>query len=333
MSGKAKNVIILSSDEMRGDCPGYMGNPDCRTPNLDRFAGRAVAFRNHYSVFPKCVPARIAMMTGRYCHTDGFRTIHQHLPNDQPDVMSTLKKHGYETALFGLNHCWENIYGEEHNAKGSAYVDYHSFTEGYFPHLLEKEWPVPEPGPDSVEPLGGEQGSDYGRRTEEPLTFFCDDNRAQQAIHYLREVRDRSRPFFMQLNLSRPHPGYEVPEPFFSMYDREAIRAWPHAIPENAPLHMRKMRQIRTGWEAPERAFRELQAVYYGMVTKVDQVLGRVLKVIEEQDLFQNSIVLFWVDHGDFAGQYGLPEKWDTCMADCLLHVPFMLWHPDLPRG
>ncbi|MFO8007438.1 MAG: sulfatase-like hydrolase/transferase [Candidatus Brocadiia bacterium] len=333
MPDRPKNVIILSSDEMRGDCPGYMGNPDCETPNLDRFAERTVAFRQHYTVFPKCVPARIAMMTGRYCHTDGFRTIYQHLPNDQPDVLATLKRHGYETALFGLNHCWENVYGEDHNAPGSAYVDYHSFTKDYFPHLLEKEWPVPEPGPDAVEEFSLPGDTDYGKRITEPLTFFCDDNRARQAVHYLTEVRDRSRPFFMQLNLSRPHPSYMAPEPFFSMYDREAIAPWPYELPENAPLPLREMRRIRTGHDVPERAFRELQAVYYAMVTKVDDVLGPVLDAITQEGLWEDSVVLFWVDHGDFAGQYGLPEKWDTCMADCLTHVPFMLWDPDLPEG
>ncbi|MFO7958240.1 MAG: sulfatase-like hydrolase/transferase, partial [Candidatus Brocadiia bacterium] len=75
------------------------------------------------------------------------------------------------------------------------------------------------------------------------------------------------------------------------------------------------------------------QAVYYGMVTKTDAVLGRVLDAIEGEGLFENSVVIFFVDHGDFAGQYGLPEKWDTCMADCLLHVPCIVWDPDLPGG
>ncbi len=335
MTGRRKNLIVLSSDEMRGDCPSYMGNPDCRTPNLDRFAERGVAFRRHFSVFPKCVPTRIAAMTGRYCHTDGFRTIQQHLPNDQPDVLAALKRSGYETALFGLNHVWENIYGEGLNEPGAAYVDYHSFTRGYFHHMVEREWPVQPPGPESVEPPRPPEGYDYhyGGRIEEPMSGFCDDNRAEQAIEYLTNVRDRSRPFYMQLNLSWPHPGYKAPEPYFSLYDREAMAAWPHELPENAPLPMRRMREVRTGPAPPEAMLRELQAVYYGMVTKTDAVLGRVLDAIEKEGLLEDSVVVFFVDHGDFAGQYGLPEKWDTCMADCLLHVPCIVRDPDLPAG
>ncbi len=335
MPDEPLNLIVITSDEMRGDCPGYMGNPDCRTPNLDRFAEKGVAFMRHFSVFPKCVPTRIAAMTGRYCHTDGFRTIHQHLPNDHPDVLATLKAHGYESALFGINHCWENVYGDPLNKKGTGYTDYQSFTEDYFQHMLEREWHPPEPPEDAPEPMETPEGTDFhyrGRKTE-PRTGFCDDNRAEEAIHYLTEVRDRSRPFFMQLNLSLPHPAYAVEEPYYSMYDRDAIQPWPHDLPENAPLHMRRMREVRSGEDPPEALLREIQAVYYGMITKTDMLIGRVLDAIEAEGLLQNTVVLFFVDHGDFAGQYALPEKWDTCMADCLLHVPCILWAPGLPEG
>jgi arylsulfatase A-like enzyme len=333
MSKRALNLIILSSDEMRGDCPGFMGNPDCKTPNLDRFAERGVVFRNHFTVHGKCVPSRIAAMTGRYCHTDGFRTIQQHLPNDQPDLLSALKARGYESALFGHDHCWENIYGEGRNAKGSSFVDYHSFTDGRMRGLLERQWPSPPPGPDAAEPMDLEDGYDYRGRITRPLDFFCDDNRAEQAIEFMTRARDRTRPFFMQLNLSWPHPVYHAPEPHFSMYDRAALHAWPHALPQNAPLPLVKMRQIRTGLDAPGAALREVQAVYYAMITKTDAVLGRVLDSIEAAGLFEDSIVMVWVDHGDFAGQYGLVEKWDTYLGDCLMHVPQILYAPGLPRG
>jgi choline-sulfatase len=117
------------------------------------------------------------------------------------------------------------------------------------------------------------------------------------------------------------------------MYDRDAITPFPYQLPENAPVPMRAMRDIRHGLEIPERNLREVQAVYYGMVTKVEGLIGRVLEAIEAEGLFENSIVMFWVDHGDFAAQYGLPEKWDTCMADCLMHVPCILHAPGLPAG
>lgn len=334
MSDRPMNLIVLTSDEMRGDCPGYMGNPDCRTPNLDRFAGNAVAFKQHYTVHGKCVPARIAMMTGRYSHTDAIRTVNKTnlLPPGAPNLLTALKARGYESAYLGHNHVWEDMWGN--NEKSSGCVDYQSYTTDYFEPLIHREWPVEQPGPQSAEIRYSPDtiNLEVQRRTG-PLTGFRDDNRAEQAIHYLRDVRDRSRPFYLHLNFGAPHPAYQVEEPYFSMYDRDAIRPWPYGLPENAPLHLVKQREIRAGPAATEADFRQVQAVYYGMVTKVDLLFGRVMEAIEQEGLLENSIVMFWVDHGDFAGQYGLPEKWDTAMEDCILHVPQILYAPGLPRG
>lgn len=105
---KPLNLVILTSDEMRGDCLAANGlNPDIATPNLDRLAGQGTLFARHFTNYPKCVPSRISMHTGRYCHTDGYRTITQHLPNDIPDILSRCKDAGYDCAVFGKNHLWE----------------------------------------------------------------------------------------------------------------------------------------------------------------------------------------------------------------------------------
>ncbi len=330
-----RNLIVISSDEMRGDVPGFMGNPDCRTPNLDALAEKSVVFMNHFTVHGKCVPARIAMMTGRYSHTDGIRTINgtNLLKPGDPNLLETLKGHGYETAYFGHNHVFENLLDGK-NKKGENVPDYHSFTESYFDQILENEHPVQQPGPETAvnisrrEAVNLEVGCRTGSRSG-----FCDDNRADQAVHYLKNVRDRSRPFYMHLNFGAPHPPYNVEEPYFSMYDRDKIEAFEYGLPENAPLPLRKMREIRTGKNATESDFRQLQAVYYGMVTKLDTLIGKVLDAVEEQGLMKNSIIMFWVDHGDFAGQYGLMEKWDTAMQDCIMRVPQAIYAPGLPCG
>jgi len=327
------NLIIVTSDELRADTCGFMGNPDCKTPNLDAFAERGVAFENHYTVHGKCVPSRVAMMTGRYAHTDGFRTVNTTnlLKAGDPNLLHPLKAAGYETAYFGHNHVWEEMWGT--NEKSSGCVDYQAFTTGWFDHLVGRDWPVEQPGPDATPIRFSDKTVNLrvGRRTE-PLSYFCDDNRTEQAIHYLRNVRDRSRPFYMQLNIGNPHPPYAVEEPYFSMYDRAAIQPFEYGLPENAPLHLRKQREVRSGPHACEEDFRQVQAVYYGSVTKVDLLVGRLMAAIEEEGLF-DTLILFTSDHGDFAGQYGLPEKWDTAMQDCILRTPMILSAPGLPKG
>ena len=328
------NLIVISSDELRGDTPGFMGNPDCRTPHLDRLAARSVVFTHHFTVHGKCLPSRVAMMTGRYCHTDGFRAIHN--PNlltpGTPNLLSFLKSRGYETAYLGHNHVFQNLHTGR-NARGESEPDYHSFTDGVLADLLKTQHVVPQPDAQSIpESRSAEAVNFQTTRRTQPLTGFCDDNRADQAVHYLRTVRDRTRPFYLHLNFGAPHPAYAVEEPYFSMYGREAIRPFEHGLPERAPLWLQRGREVRTGRATPEH-FRHVQAVYYGMVTKLDALIGRVVAEIDAQDLWRDTIVMFWVDHGDFAGQYGQPEKWDTAMNDCILHVPQTVYAPGLPAG
>ncbi len=328
-----KNVIIISCDELRADAVGFMGNPDVRTPNLDRFAKRGLVLKNHFAVHGKCVPSRISLITGRHPHTDGFRTITQHLPDDRPNLITHLRRMGYETAFFGHPHITEGFWGD--NTPGSGTTHWNSYTKGVFAELLKREWPAPPPALEARPPATLRDGrqAGYSTRREEPLTGFCDDNRAEQAIEFLTRTRDKSKPFFLQLNFGAPHPAYRAAEPWHSMYRPDRIRPWPHDLPTNAPLPHRAMREIRTPSDATPAYFRDIQATYYGMISKADALIGRVLETLDSQDAWNNSIVLFWSDHGDFAGQYGLYEKWDTAMNDCILKTPQIFCAPGLKPG
>jgi len=330
MSDKKKNVIILCSDEMRGDVTGFMGNPDVKTPNLDAFAKKGVVFENHFTCHGKCVPSRIAMMTGRYSHTDGFRNIDYHLPESDPNVVSVLKDEGYQTAVFGKNHCWETLF--KSNEVGQSYVDYHSWT-GFYEDMFKKREAELKEEVDSVPAKGLDLEKQYFHYRGNFPTQFRDQIYTEQAIDFLKETRDKDRPFFLEVNIEAPHPGYGVDEPYYSMYDRKSISPWPYDLPEKASLPLQKMREVRTGAAVTEEICREIQAVYYGMVSKVDRHIGDILAAVEAEGLLEDTIILFWVDHGDFAGQYGLVEKWDTAMNDCILHVPQILFAPGLPAG
>ena len=325
MSGSPQsplNLVVLCPDEMRGDCAGFMGNKDIQTPHMDRLAESAVVFDRHFASFPKCVPARVSLMTGRYCHTDGLRSVSQQMPADQPDLLGRMREAGYQTAVFGKNHCWAQPVFDGLDFS-SHKPPYQELTERY-PGRISGET-----APGGREPMPLEDGWHYignGSR------HMRDEAYAEQAVDFLTKRRDATRPFFLQLNIESPHPDYGVEEPWFSMYDREAIGRWPHDV--SAASYPRNVqREVRTGVEQPSGAARELQAVYYGMISKVDMLIGRVLDAIDEQGLWDNTVVLFWSDHGDYAGQYGLTEKWDTDFADCLLHVPCVLRAPGLPTG
>ena len=247
----------------------------------------------------------------------------------RPDILQRCKAAGYDCAVFGHNHTWENFYGD--NTPGSGYPHHHTWDHDYRRFIpdgwQELKHQVRRPG---FMPDEGVHGFAYaGCGPAHPL----DEATVVQARHFLAAGRDRSRPFYLHVNIGAPHPGYGVEEPWFSRFDRERIRAFPNRLPEGATLPFTAQRAVRTPPGDLDRICREVQAVYYGMIAKVDEQIGAILGTLRDQGLDDSTVVLFWADHGDFAGQYGLPEKWDTVMADCLLHVPCILRGPDLPRG
>lgn len=308
---------------MRGDCAGFMGNPDIRTPNFDRLAQRGVVFENHMANFPKCLPARASLMTGRYCHTHAWRTVQQVMEPQQQNLMRTLADGGYQAAVFGKNHCWHD---DDWNR-----FDYRSDSPE-MRKFLEKRPPMQknEPAPDGLQPLDLHAGWDYcGCSTRHRQ----DEGFAEQTVDFLENRRDLSRPFFLQLNFESPHPVYGVEEPWFSMYDRDKIHPFEHNLPKNAPLVLTEQRKWRTGEQPDEIAAREIQATYYGMISKVDHLAGQVLDALDRLDLWKDTVVVLWADHGDYAGQFCLPEKYDTHFHDCLLRTPFVLCDPTLAAG
>lgn len=334
-----KNILLITADEMRGDCYGAAGNSDVRTPNLDALARRGSVFERHFTPFPKCVPTRCAMHTGRYCHTDGLRTVmrQNHLPKGEPNLAEFLRQKGYETAVLGLNHLWDEswFYGEgaQANEPGAGVVDYTSFTKGPLADKALQERCYPEGQPRSGAHVDALAEVDYDGLTTGVKRGFLDENRAEQACLYLRDVRDREKPFFLQLNLSKPHPAYAIHEPYYSMYDPATITAFPSNLPENASLPLRAQRQWRLGDDIPPESLREIQAVYYGMISFIDGLVGQVLSALRAEGLEDETLVIFTSDHGDYAGQYGINEKWDTSLQDCLLHVPFIMAGPNVPEG
>lgn len=324
---KGLNLILVTVDEMRGDCLGANHVwPDAHTPNMDALARRGVNFAQHHTTFPKCVPARISLTTGRYSHTDGYRNIFQHLPASQPDLLSTLIGAGYKTALFGKNHCWENVLEATHTppelAEGERghRLDEHSWTNGY-KKIYDRVM-------DGKRVLDPPESDEYIRRNRK----LQDEAFAEQAVHFLREDADTDRPFYLHVNFNAPHPRYEVEEPWYSMVDRNQMAVFPHELPRNAPQSLRHQREIRIG-NSSEEKLREIQAVYLGMIAKVDQLCGKIFDEIEAKNLWETSVVVFLSDHGDFAGQYGLWEKWDTSFNDCLTRVPMVMVAPGLPEG
>jgi arylsulfatase A-like enzyme len=128
-----------------------------------------------------------------------------------------------------------------------------------------------------------------------------------EALHFL-EKRDMNRPFFMHLSFQRPHPPHTVPSDSGLLYNPDEI-----VLPESAELR----RQL---------------AFYYSLITYIDEQIGRVLNFLKETGDYNNTVIIFTSDHGDFAGEHGLILK-NLGIFESLHRIPFIITYPSCPAG
>ena len=314
------NIVIFIADEMRGDTVslGHRHNPAINTPNIDALAEDGVAFTNCFTVNPVCGPSRISTFTGQYVHSSNHRSLYQLLQPHEDNLFKFLKRKGYEVIWVGRNDLFDKKAGRESVTKRLS----SGLPKGNVKEILKK-WKT---NPFNKEDKFGKSFY-FGERTEEQAQDF-DVNTIQSALEYLDSKPNK--PFCLYIAVSYPHPPYTVEEPYFSMYDRDKV---PSPIPpklNDKPEFMRIIHERYGLDKLTDEDFREIVATYYGMITRVDDHFGQVISKLKEINEYDNSAIFFLSDHGDFAGNYGLTEKWPNAFQDCLLNIPLVMKLPGI---
>lgn len=142
------------------------------------------------------------------------------------------------------------------------------------------------------------------------------------------------QPFFCYLPLAKPHPSYYAGEDDYNAIDPTRL---PPRIPTpgdeaNLPGVLDALRAEYHSDDITEEMWAEVKRTYYAMCTRIDALFGKVVETLVEQGMYDDTWILFFSDHGDFTGDYSLPEKTHSALQDCLLHVPLIIKPPaDLP--
>ncbi len=282
------SVLLILPDQWRGQDLGCMGNPDVRTPNLDRLASQGILFRNTFANTPVCCPARADLLTGKYAHKNGMVANDLRLRESETTIAEILASQGYRTGFIGKWH-----------------LDGGKRLPGFVP-----------PGP-------RRQGFSYWAANEcdhrhfHP-TYFRDDDRpvteerfepevwTDRAIEFLKQTGDD--PFLLVVSIGPPHDPYGAPDRFMKLYDPTRLTMRPNWV-EGVPGSGRK----------------EL-AAYYAAMTAVDEQVGRLLKALDDSGRAEDTIVVFTSDHGDMLGSHGQRLKrkpWEES-----IRVPGILRYP-----
>ncbi|GAA1383505.1 sulfatase-like hydrolase/transferase [Kitasatospora putterlickiae] len=310
------NFVVFVADQLRADAVGAFGNPYVRTPNIDALAARGTRFTNAYAQNPICAPSRASLMTGCYPHTFGHRTQNHLVKPWEPNLLGTLKAAGYHVT-------WAGMRGDLF-APGATEtsVDEHGFSE--FPTVL------PSHGKDPAQWPGGDLWARLYYRGEVPDDGRVDVDEAtvRTAEQWLAAPPDT--PWVLFVPVLAPHPPFEVAEPWYSMYDREALPLPVEPDPDSAePAYMAALRERHGLDRATPELWQEVKATYYGMVSRLDDHLGRVMKHVDPGD----TVTVFLSDHGEYLGDFGLVEKFPTAMHSCITRDPLIIAGGGLPEG
>jgi arylsulfatase A-like enzyme len=305
------NIILFMPDELRADALGCYGNPVIKTPNFDRLAHSGTRFESCHVQFPVCGASRCSMVTGWPTSVHGHRSLYYFLQPDEPNMFRYLRQAGYDVYMFGKNDVLapESIAG--------------SLTEWHNPRTPASEFAVIDkpqhPTTMLLPPSGDRRGTvDYAA--------------IQLAIKVL-EQRARERPFCIFLALFEPHPPYTISADFFDLYRPSDIPPLaPPGLPRRPRFHQ-ALRQISGLNQVTDAEFRKLRAVYYGQVSYSDWLLGELMEAVERTAHSHDTALLVCSDHGDYAGDYGLVEKWPAGLEDCLTHVPLLARIPGGTSG
>lgn len=303
------NIILLCPDELKATALGLYGQSLPVSPVLDAIGAEGAVFDQCHTVHPKCVPSRAALLTAQYPHVGGHRTLHLLVRPEEPNLVRVLRDAGYETALFGKNHVVE---------------------DAVLPRTFD-HW-VRDTARSTLEPPDGGRrmpvGTYWVGEDPVPLPEWRDFVNTGTAIDWIRTGRDAGKPFFLWLNWDSPHPPYKVPAPFFGRTDRARVPVPPRDSYEGKPGYHQRLAATYGVADLDNETWREVVATYLDMVSFIDAEVARVFAALRSLGLAENTIVAFWSDHGDFAGEHQLPEKWDTSFYDCITRVPLLIWAP-----
>ena len=327
---KPVNILWIQTDEQRTDSLSCYENARGRTPNLTALADRGMLFVNHHVQSPVCVPSRVCELTSCYPHQTGILDNSVHYTWGRwPERLITFPElfaqAGYVTANFGKYHTpLHATWLENWHFEGFPDEAVHGFLG---PAYNEEEHEVIHLGHASRSIiLSGRYPAVGAGRT--PQTYVVDN-----VIDWLRQYPHVRRPFLLRASFLAPHTPVLAPEPFYSMYDPQDMD-WD--VPSEDVLASRPRFELtpdslRRYQAHSDEEYRRMRATYYGLVSHIDEQIGRLLDEMDRLHLLENTVIVFSSDHGDLMGEYGQFQK--GMFYDLTTRVPLLMAGPGISEG
>lgn len=296
------NILFIMADQMAAPALSSYGNAIVKMPHLDRLAGEGVIFDNCYCNLPMCGPSRASLHAGKMPFSIGMYDNASEFRAGIPTFAHYLRDMGYRVELSGKMHFVgpDQLHGYDRRLTTEIYpanfawtVDWSKGRE-YRPTNLTMA-PVIESGP-CIRTLQ----MDYDDEVE---------YHSVQALYDLARKRD-DKPFMLTVSFTHPHSPFVINQAYWDLYDHDAIDL--PAVPQpslnemdhlSRNLHYCQARHLFTVTDEHKRAARH---AYYGMLSYIDDKIGKLVATLEETGLSDNTIIIFTADHGEMMGERGM---------------------------
>ncbi len=317
------NVLFIAVDDMNNDL-GCYGSTIVKSPNIDALAKRGVRFDRAYCQFPLCSPSRSSIMTGLRPDTTRVFNLQYHFRQGLPEVVTMSQmfmRNGYYAARVGkIYH-----YGNPGDIGTSGLDDPASWKEFVNPAGMDKT--TLEPDVTNFTPqrgLGSAMAflSDKQGRDED----HTDGKVATEAIRLMEQ--HKGEPFFLAVGFYRPHTPYIAPKKYFDLYPLEKISVpeMPKGFVDTVPAAALSATKPWPNFGVTPEQARLTKQAYYAAISFVDAQVGRVVDALDRLGLRENTIIVFWSDHGYQLGEHGLWMK-QSCFEESA-RVPFIVVAP-----
>lgn len=333
MTDERPNILWVCTDQQRADTVHALGNKAIVTPTLDALCAGGTAFTRAYCQSPICTPSRASFLTGRYpSHVGVNRNGNRAFPDDAVLVTRKLADEWYRCGLIGKLHLASPFAGAERRTD-DGYRFFRYSPDPWQPLSQGNDYAAwlarHGLGPADVfapRPGGGHRGYRDDIDPSVHQTRWC----ADEAIAFIEA--DHEAPWLLSVNVFDPHVPFDAPAAYREPYLTDPSLPAP-LFRESDLDQQRRLADVhfQSTPERPGDAARTRMASYYGMITFIDEQLGRILDALDRSGQREETIVVFMSDHGEMLGDHGLVRK-GCRFYEGLVCVPLIVSWPGVVR-
>ncbi len=307
---KAKNIILILSDDHRYDFMSFLKTPDfLRTPNMDRMAQKGAYIKYATASTSLCSPSRASILTGQYAHKHGVIDNNTPVPKGTEYFPHYLQKAGYQTAFMGKWHM-----GDASDEPRPGFDKWSSFKgQGvyYDPELN----------------IDGKKVKREGH---------ISDILTENALDWLKNTRDKSKPYFLYLSHKAVHAMFEPAKRHLDTYQNVKLK-YPDTMADTEENYRDKpawVKAQRNSWHGVDYMyhgqmdFDKFYKRYCETLLSVDESIGKILDYVDGSDENGSTVVIYMGDNGFCFGEHGLIDK--RHMYEPSMRIPMLVYAPDM---